>query len=192
MRILECHTWDRRNGRSSCAGFSFEHGHLWHCNRALKGKAQDKGDPLFGGAGTRLPGLSHLGTPASPNQHTPASVPERWRPLVVKKAIRFVFSPSSFLCGGKRENLRTAWQKHYSFGCDVIMPSHGDRGKFRCNSSGPGRGARCSGGCLLHCPPQKSSLACKFHHDTAEWPSANEWEWLVSRGWLGSSWLSTY
>ena len=42
-----------------------------------------------------LPQPSHL--PAA--THTPASVPERWRPLVVKKEMRFVLRMSSFLQG---------------------------------------------------------------------------------------------
>ena len=40
-----------------------------------------------------LPQPSHLPVAT----HTPASVPERWRPLVVKKEMRFVLRTSSFL-----------------------------------------------------------------------------------------------
>jgi hypothetical protein len=52
----------------------------------------------------------------SPAQHTPVSVPERWRPLVVNREILFVLSPSSFLWRGKRtlRNLRPSMTKTWS------------------------------------------------------------------------------
>ena len=75
-------------------------------------KAPCKGDPRWW---SREHPPSCL-LPAPPD--APVSVPERWRPLVVKKEIRFVLSPSSFLPGPKTKKgqiLRKAWQRHYYF-----------------------------------------------------------------------------
>lgn len=104
---------------------------MWHEPRAQSGARIKPGHSTghcrpepTGDASLQAPQPSHL--PAA--THTPASVPERWRPLVVKKEMRFVLRTSSFLQGEKRPSLRKAWQRHFYSGCDYTM-AHRKKGE---------------------------------------------------------------